>query len=190
MHESLERRAMVSGRRDKSTPRPRWHMVGHLQRNKIKLVIPWVELIHSVDSLRLAEDLHEQAQKVGKVVDILLQVNTSGERTKFGIAVGAAPHLAEHLMAWPGIRLRGLMTMAPLDATPAELRLAFERLYDVFADMRTEAIVGPDFNELSMGMSNDYETAIECGATIVRIGSALFEGLTSSQIPEEPDDTD
>ncbi|MBN2561487.1 MAG: YggS family pyridoxal phosphate-dependent enzyme [Phycisphaerae bacterium] len=161
--------------------RPRWHMVGHLQRNKVKLVLPWVELIHSVDSLRLPEDIHIQATKVGRVVDILLQVNTSGERSKFGVAVGAVTHLAEHFASWSGIRLCGLMTMGPLGGTPYEVRLSFDRLRDVFEEVRGERYVGDGFRELSMGMSGDFEIAVEAGATIVRIGSALFEGLTSPE---------
>ncbi len=186
IHEFFERKSVLGGRREGGSPRPRWHMVGHLQRNKVKLVVPWAELIHSVDSLRLAEDLHQQAAKLGRVVDILLQVNTSGERSKFGVAVGAAPHLAEHMAEWPGVRLCGLMTMAPIESKPQELRLAFERLRDIFEDMRGEHALGPHFKELSMGMSNDFETAIECGATLVRIGSLLFEGLTSGvQTPDE-----
>jgi pyridoxal phosphate enzyme (YggS family) len=184
IHEFFERKSVLGGRRD--AVRPRWHMVGHLQRNKVKLVVPWAELVHSVDSLRLAEDLHQQAEKLGRVVDILLQVNTSGERSKFGVAVGAAPHLAEHITEWPGVRLCGLMTMAPLDSKPQELRLAFERLRDVFEDMRGEHPLGPHFKELSMGMSNDFEVAIECGATMVRIGSLLFDGMTSGiPMPDE-----
>lgn len=180
IHESIERRSVLSGRRDGPTPRPRWHMVGHLQRNKVKLVVPWIELIHSLDSLRLAEDLHEQATKVGRVVDYLLQVNTTAEKSKYGVAVGAVPHLAEHFKEWHGIRMCGLMTMAPADATPMELRLYFDRLRDVFEDLRGEGLVGPHFTELSMGMSSDFETAVEAGATLVRIGSALFAGLSES----------
>lgn len=180
IHESLERRSVLSGRRDTTAGRPRWHMVGHLQRNKVKLVLPWVEMIHSVDSLRLAEDIHLEAKKVGRVVDFLLQVNTSGERSKFGVAVGAVSHLAAHFTEWDGIRLCGFMTMAPLGATPMELRLYFERLKDIFEDMRGEYRGREYFKELSMGMSHDFELAIEAGATMVRIGRALFEGLTGA----------
>jgi len=185
IHESMERKSVLSGRREGGAGptgfvRPRWHMIGHLQRNKVKLVLPWVELIHSVDSLRLAEDLHQEATKLGRVVDFLLQVNTSAEKSKFGVAVGAVSHLAEHFASWSGIRLCGLMTMAPIDANPTTLRLYFERLRDVFEDLRAERLVGPAFQELSMGMSHDFETAIEAGATMVRIGSALFEGLGTS----------
>lgn len=181
LQEFIERRNVLASRAQQ-TFRPRWHMVGHLQRNKVKLVVPWVELIHSVDSLRLAEDLHKQAAKVGRVVDILLQVNTSAEKSKFGVAVGAVTHLAEHFAAWPGIRLCGLMTMGPLGGTPQEVRLCFDRLRDVFDDMQGERHVGSHFKELSMGMSSDFEIAIEAGATMVRIGNALFEGLTSTTV--------
>jgi pyridoxal phosphate enzyme (YggS family) len=150
--------------------------------------VPWAELIHSVDSLRLAEDLHQQAEKVGKVMDILLQVNTSGEKSKFGVAVGAAPHLVEHLAAWPGIRLRGLMTMAPLGVPEHETRLSFERLRDVFDDMKADRGIGADFNELSMGMSEDFEMAIEAGATMIRVGTALFDGLARLTVEEDDED--
>ncbi len=190
IHELYERRSGLAGRRDCGVVRPRWHMVGHLQRNKVKLVVPWVELIHSVDSLRLAEDLHKQAERLGRVVDILLQVNTSAERTKFGVAVGAVTHLIEHIDMWSGIRFCGLMTMGPLGAAAGETRLCFERLRDILEDLRAERKVGPHFKELSMGMSGDYPLAIECGATMVRVGSALFEGLTSrteADLPEEDD---
>lgn len=188
MHEFFERKSVLGGRKDGPLVRPRWHMVGHLQRNKVKLVVPWAELTHSVDSLRLAEDLHQQAVKLGRVADILLQVNTSGERSKFGVAVGAAPHLAEHLAEWPGIRLCGLMTMAPLDAPATEIRLAFDRLRDIFEDMRGDRHVGPEFKHLSMGMSHDFESAIEAGATMVRIGSLLFEGLPSTTAIREDEE--
>jgi len=188
MHEFLERRSVLAGR-SAAPMRPRWHMVGHLQRNKVKLVVPWAELVHSVESLRLAEDLHLQSAKCGKVLDILLQVNTSGEKSKFGIAVGAVPHLVEHLEAWPNIRLCGLMTMAPLEASPLELRLCFERLRDVFEDMRGDKRLGRHFRELSMGMSNDFEAAIEAGSTMIRIGSVLFEGLISAA-PPHPEEAD
>jgi pyridoxal phosphate enzyme (YggS family) len=187
IQEFIERRSVLAGKKD-AAMRPRWHMIGHLQRNKVKLVVPWAELVHSVDSLRLAEDIHQQAEKVGKVVDILLQVNTSGEKSKFGIAVGAIPHLIEHLVTWPGIRLCGLMTMAPLQSTPAELRLYFDRLKDVFDDIRGDRRLGPYFKELSMGMSGDYQLAIECGATMVRLGSILFEGLMTQ--PTHDDESD
>lgn len=155
---------------------PRWHMVGHLQRNKVRVLAPWVDVIHSLDSLRLAEEISEEASKVARVISVLIEVNVSGEKSKFGIAVGAVPHLAENIRALPGIEVIGLMTMAPQAEEPEEARPHFARLREVFEDMRSERILGPEFREMSMGMSNDFEIAIEEGATMVRIGTALFEG--------------
>jgi len=189
LHEFIERRITLAGRGEKTLPMPRWHMIGHLQRNKVKLILPWSEMTHSVDSLRLAEELHQHAVRLGRVANILLEVNVSDERSKFGVAVGAAPHLAEQFAAWNGIRLCGLMTMLPADATPNEQRLFFDRLRDVFDDMVTEKVVGPEFRHLSMGMTNDFEAAIASGATILRIGTALFDGLMSAHTAQ-PEDSD
>jgi PLP dependent protein len=173
--EQLNRRRTID--RKETPSNPRWHMIGHLQRNKVRLLLPWVEMVHSLDSLRLAEEISEHAVRAEKVVPCLIEVNVSGERAKFGIAVGAVPHLAEHIRSLPGIRVIGLMTMAPFAEDPEESRQPFARLREVFEDVRSEAVVGPEFRELSMGMSNDFEIAIEEGATMVRIGSALFEGV-------------
>jgi hypothetical protein len=179
LHEFVTRRQRLGGTTERPGPRPRWHMIGHLQRNKVKLILPWVEVIHSVDSLRLAEEIEKTAERLGRPVEALLQVNTSGERSKSGVAVGAVPHVAEHLAPMKHVRLRGLMTMAPIDAAPDDVRLYFDRLREVFEDVRAEGVVGREFDQLSMGMSRDYPIAIEAGATMVRLGHALFEGLTS-----------
>lgn len=159
---------------------PRWHMVGHLQRNKVRAVLPWAHMIHSLDSLRLAEEISAQAVKLGRPASVLLQVNASGEKSKFGVAVGAATHLAEQIVTLPGLRLLGLMTMAPLVEQPEKVRPVFQRTRELFEEMRGERIVGPEFVHLSMGMSNDYVVAVQEGATMVRIGTALFEGLAST----------
>lgn len=155
---------------------PTWHMVGHLQRNKVRALLPWVDMIHSLDSLRLAEEVSDEAVKIHRVLPVLIEVNVSGEKSKYGIAVGAVPHLAENIRSLPGIQVIGLMTMAPQSDDPEEARPHFARLREVFEDMRTERILGPEFREMSMGMSNDFEIAIEEGATMVRVGTALFEG--------------
>ena len=155
--------------------RPRWHMIGHLQRNKVKNVLPVAHLIHSVDTLRLAEEIDHRAQQIDKLADILLQVNCSLEPQKFGVAVGAAASLAEQICTLKNIRLLGLMTMAPLVDDPEKARPAFVRLRELFEEMRSEKIGGNDFRHLSMGMTQDYQVAIEEGATIVRIGTALFQ---------------
>jgi pyridoxal phosphate enzyme (YggS family) len=151
-------------------------MIGHLQRNKVRQVLPIVSLIHSVDTLRLAEEINASAPKLGLCPRILLQVNTSDEPQKYGVQVGAATHLAEQIETLPNLKLVGLMTMAPLTHDKDLIRASFVRARELFIEMRGERIVGPEFTELSMGMSSDYEVAIEEGATILRIGSAIFAG--------------
>ncbi|MCL2330356.1 MAG: YggS family pyridoxal phosphate-dependent enzyme, partial [Phycisphaerae bacterium] len=176
IREHLGRRRVMDRNREPVPADPRWHMVGHVQRNKVRAMLPWVDVVHSLDSLRLAEEISEEAVKTHRTVPVLMEVNVSGERSKFGIAVGAAAHLAENLRSLPGLSIIGLMTMAPL-IDPAETRPYFARLREVFEDMRSERVVGPEFRELSMGMSNDFEVAIEEGSTMVRIGSTLFENI-------------
>jgi pyridoxal phosphate enzyme (YggS family) len=175
IREHLGRRRVIE--RDRVPAEPHWHMIGHLQRNKVRALLPWVEMIHSVDSLRLAEEISDEAVRISRVMPVLIEVNVSGEKSKYGIAVGAVPHLAENIRTLPGLRVVGLMTMAPMVEDPEEVRQHFARLHEVFEDMRSERVVGPEFRELSMGMSNDFEIAIEEGATMVRVGSALFEGM-------------
>ena len=150
-------------------------MIGHLQRNKVRKCIEVASVIHSVDSLRLAEELSELAVKMEKQVDIMLQVNCSAEGQKYGCAVGAALHMGELITTLPNINLVGLMTMGPVGADPTETRNAFTRLQELFEEMRKDKIGGEKFCELSMGMTHDYVIAVEQGATILRIGSALFE---------------
>jgi len=154
----------------------RWHMIGHLQRNKVRHILHKVFLIHSVDTLRLAEEINDDAAKLGTRAPILLQVNASNEPQKYGVPVGAATHLAEQIETLPNVELKGLMTMAPLTLNKDIVRGCFAGARELFMEMRGEKIVGPQFAELSMGMSSDYEVAIEEGATILRIGSAIFAG--------------
>lgn len=162
-------------RRRNDLPKPvRWHMIGHLQRNKVKGVLEWAAMVHSVDSLRLAEEISHKAQQMHRTVDVLLQVNCSQESQKFGCAVGASEHLAEMIATLPRVRLAGLMTMGPLTEDKEASRAAFHRLHELFEDMKKNRIGGDSFRHLSMGMSNDYRQAVEEGATIVRIGTALF----------------
>jgi len=162
---------------------PRWHLVGHLQRNKVKLVLPWTHLIHSVDSLRLAEEIDAQSRKLATVTPILLQVNAANEPQKSGVVVAAATHLAEQLRTLPNLRLCGLMAMGPLTTDEKLIRHAFARTRELFDEIVHERIGGPEFTELSLGMSQDFEYAIEVGATLVRIGSALFEGIEQTIEP-------
>ncbi len=154
----------------------KWHMIGHLQRNKVRQVLPIISLIHSVDTLRLAEEINAGAKKLNLRPKVLLQVNTSNEPQKYGVPVGAASHLAEQLETLPNIELVGLMTMGPLTFDKNAVRSCFSRAAELFQEMRGEKVVGPQFTELSMGMSSDYEIAVEEGATILRIGSAIFAG--------------
>lgn len=171
---------------DESIPaRLRWHMVGHLQRNKVKQILPLASLIHSVDSLRLAEELDTQAGKLGKRQAVLLQVNASEEAQKHGVAVGAAVHLAEQIDTMPNLALVGLMTMGPLDGTPVQIQSAFSRTREIFEEMKWHKLGGNNLRYLSMGMSDDFELAIAEGSTMVRIGSAIFGGKPEGYVEEE-----
>jgi hypothetical protein len=148
----------------------RWHLIGHLQRNKVKQLDPFT-LVHSVDSARLADAVHAHGIARGRAVDALLQLNVSGETTKGGFAADELRPEAERLTTLPGIVVRGVMTMAPFDAPESVLRAVFagaRAARDVLAE------VGHPATELSMGMSNDYEIAVEEGATMVRLGTLLF----------------
>ena len=179
LEEFLGRKKTLAGAAPRSSlddlpEKVRWHMIGHLQRNKVKQVLPLVGLIHSVDSLRLAEEIHNYAARVDTVVDILIQVNATSEPTKSGVAGPAVIHLAEQIDTMMHLRLRGLMTMGPNTDNPEDARPAFARTADILSDIRKDKIGGPDCNVLSMGMSGDLEVAIEEGANVLRIGRALF----------------
>lgn len=155
-------------------PRARWHMIGHLQRNKARKCVEVSRLIHSVDSLRLVDEIHSVAFKLDKEVELLVQVNCTGEKQKYGCAVAAAEHLAEQIDSLIHLKVRGLMAMGPTSMDPGETRATFERTKELFDEMVKLELCDGRFNILSMGMSNDYETAIECGANMVRIGSGIF----------------
>jgi hypothetical protein len=177
--QQLAQRAEMVGaylqRRRNGLPAPlRWHMIGHLQRNKVRHVLDVADVIHSVDSLRLAEELNTRAERAGRKVDIFLQVNCSQEPQKSGVAVGAATHLAELICTLKSVRLLGLMTMAPLTDDPEQARPSFARLRELYEEMRRDKIGGDALRHLSMGMSQDYTVAVEEGATVLRIGTALF----------------
>ena len=162
-------------RRRNPLPSPvEWHMIGHLQRNKVKAALEVSDNIHSIDSLRLAEEINERSERMGRKTSVFLQVNCSEEDQKYGCAMGAALHLGELMAQMNHIDFVGLMTMGPMDGDPEKTRNAFIRLRELFDEMLHENIVGKNFRHLSMGMSGDYELAVENGATIVRIGSALF----------------
>ncbi len=191
VQELIKRAAMIRewiGRRAwdstaASLTAPRWHMIGHLQRNKVRAVLPWVDMIHSVDSLRLAEELDAESGKLARRTPILLEVNAADEPSKTGVAVAATTHLAEQVSSLKHLELRGLMAMAPLTQDVSVIRHTFQRVRELFDEVVGERLCGPAFTELSLGMSNDFEYGIEFGATYVRIGSALFEGIELAPEP-------
>jgi pyridoxal phosphate enzyme (YggS family) len=178
VNEFLQRRQTHGDEKDPASPpkRLRWHMIGHLQRNKVKQLLPLIHCVHSIDSLRLAEEIDVIAEKLGLRVPVMMQINASEEPQKFGVAVGAALHLGEQIATMPGLQLVGLMTMAELTDEEPAIRNAFRRTREVFEEMKWQKIGGAGFRHLSMGMSNDYTIGIEEGSTMVRIGSALFGG--------------
>ena len=151
-----------------------WHMIGHLQTNKVKYIADKVTLIHSVDSLRLAETIEKEAVKHNRIVDILLEVNVAEEESKFGIKTSEVLALAENVVQLPHIRLRGLMTIAPFVENPEKNRAIFANLHDLYVDIKEKNIDNGTVSILSMGMTNDYEVAIEEGATMVRVGTGIF----------------
>jgi pyridoxal phosphate enzyme (YggS family) len=164
---------------EKAAEKPVWHFVGHLQTNKAKYVTQLFDMVHSVDSLRVAEALEEACEKQGReCLDVLLQVNVSGEASKFGME----PEEAESVLAAAAVRLRrlrirGLMTMAPFELEPEETRPVFRALRELRDRLSSLGLSGVRLEDLSMGMTNDFEVAIEEGATLIRIGTAVFEGF-------------
>jgi len=156
--------------------RARWHMIGHLQTNKARVAVELFELIHSVDSVKLAADLNKWAERVGKTQAVLLEINVSGEPSKFGIKPEDLNAMLDPIVALPRLEVRGLMTLAPFAEDAEKARPYFRRLREL------RDAVG--LRELSMGMSNDFEIAVEEGATIVRVGTAIF-GERKHNEPEE-----
>ncbi len=167
----------------------RWHFIGHLQRNKCRRVLPLTRIIHTLDSLRLAEEIQEIAEKRNQVIEVLLQINISRERQKTGIAPAAVGYLLEQLETMSCVKPRGMMCMAPMCENPEDSRVVFTRCNELFEEMQLDPHCGNAFSILSMGMSSDFEVAIECGANIVRVGSAIFSDNQTPAIPATPCDT-
>lgn len=159
----------------------RWQLIGHLQRNKVARVLPLVERIHSVDSVRLLQSLDQEAGRLGRSIPVFLEVNASGEERKQGFTPEEVPALVPVIKGLGQIQIKGLMTMAPL-VEPQKCRATFARLRDLRDQLASYLAPPHDMTELSMGMSNDFEVAVEEGATFLRLGSVLFEG-----IPHDPD---
>lgn len=160
----------------------KWHLIGHLQTNKVKYIIDKVSLIHSVDSIKLMDEIERQAQKHNIIMDILIQVNISGEESKSGIRPEELNLLLSHAGELNHIKVKGLMTIAPKTDNPEENILHFDNMRQLFVDTSKNICDNVNMQYLSMGMSGDYETAIECGANMVRIGSAVFGARDYSKI--------
>ena len=152
----------------------RWHMIGHLQRNKVKYIVGQVALIHSVDSYRLAEEINIQAKKKNIIVPILVEVNIAHEEPKFGISEEDAIQLVEEIAELENVRIKGLMTIAPYVENAEDNRLYFRKIKDLSVDIAAKNIDNVSMEILSMGMTGDYEVAIEEGATMVRVGTGIF----------------
>jgi len=154
----------------------RWHMIGHLQTNKVKYIIDKVDLIHSVDSIRLAEEINKRAGQHNKIMDILVQVSPAMEESKFGVATEDAQNLIESILeSCPNVRIKGLMCMAPFEENPEDTAIYFAKvksLYDEYIKEKKHERL--DFSILSMGMSHDFEVAINEGSNLIRIGTAIF----------------
>ena len=155
-------------------PDVKWHMIGHLQTNKVKYIIDKVKLIHSVESLKLAEEINKQAKKHELVMDILVEINMAKEESKYGIMPEDAPAFIESLSSLENIRVRGLMTVAPNVENGEENRVYFRNMKKLLVDINAKNINNINMDVLSMGMTGDYITAVEEGATIVRVGTGIF----------------
>lgn len=151
-----------------------WHMIGHLQRNKVKYIVDKAYLIHSVDSLRLAEQINSEAEKKNVICNILIEVNIAGEESKFGVAKDEVKPLLEAIKDLKHVHVKGLMTIAPFVDDAEDNRKYFREMHKLFIDMRQENTDNVSMEVLSMGMTGDYQVAIEEGATMVRVGTGIF----------------
>ena len=151
-----------------------WNMIGHLQKNKVKYIVGRAELIHSVDSLDLAQKIQSEAAKKNAVANILLEVNVSGEESKFGIRPEQLEDLVRQIAVLPNVHIKGLMTVAPFTEDPEENRQYFRNLRNLAVDIKSKNIDNVTMSVLSMGMTGDYMVAIEEGATMVRVGTGIF----------------
>jgi pyridoxal phosphate enzyme (YggS family) len=151
-----------------------WHLIGHLQTNKVKYIVDKITMVHSLDRIRLAKELQKRGSGLGKVIDVLVQVNISGEKTKGGVSKEEVFDFIREVSKFENLKVKGLMTIAPLVENPEDVRFVFRELRNLLIDIELENINNIDMKYLSMGMSNDFEVAIEEGANIIRIGTAIF----------------
>lgn len=159
---------------EKVSTKVNWHLIGHLQTNKVKYIVDKACLIHSVDSLKLAKEIDKEAKKKDVIVDILIQVNVANEDTKFGLETDEVLTLINEVSMLNNVKIKGLMTIAPFVENPEENRVYFRQLKQLLLDIKSKNIDNVDMSILSMGMTNDYEVAIEEGATMVRVGTGIF----------------
>ena len=152
----------------------KWHMIGHLQRNKVKYIIDKVSMIHSVDSVRLAEAIEKEAAKKDICMPVLIELNVAGEESKFGLSVEEVLPFLEEISSYEHLQVKGLMTIAPFVANPEENREVFQKLKKLSVDIAAKNINNVNMSVLSMGMTNDYQVAVEEGATMVRVGTGIF----------------
>lgn len=152
----------------------RWHMIGHLQKNKVRQIIDKVTLIHSVDSVELAAQIEKEAAKRALTMDILLEVNVAGEASKYGFTAEEVPEAVRQISNFPHIRMKGLMTIAPFVENPELNRDVFKKLYQLCVDINRKSIDNMSMRVLSMGMTGDYQVAVEEGATMIRVGTGIF----------------
>lgn len=176
--EWFEARAAAAG--EAHPARPRWHMIGHLQRNKVKTLLRCCRVIHALDSVRLIEEIQAQAARANVQVEGLIELNLAGDPSKTGAPPEQVRTLVQAAAGCANLRLTGLMTMAPYFDDPEQARPCFSRLRETLRELRDTGLVSAGCDQLSMGMSNDFAVAVEEGATIVRIGSRLFEGIERS----------
>ncbi len=174
-----ENRALELADKYQALPKDiRWHMIGHLQRNKVKYLVGKVHLIHSVDSLRLAQELQREAEKKQVQVNILVEVNVAGEKSKFGGSLEDTLQLVREIALLPSVHIKGLMTVAPYVQDQEENRRIFAGLKQLAVDIERKSIDNVSMNVLSMGMTGDYRVAVEEGATYVRVGTGIFGDRT------------
>ncbi|NCC43839.1 MAG: YggS family pyridoxal phosphate-dependent enzyme [Clostridia bacterium] len=151
-----------------------WHLIGHLQRNKVKYIADKAALIHSVDSLKLAQTIDQEGKKHNRIVPVLIEVNVAGEESKFGVSVEETIGLIEEVSKLPNVQIKGLMTIAPFVENPEENRTIFRKLKQLSVDIKGKNMNNVYMDILSMGMTNDYQVAVEEGATMVRVGTGIF----------------
>ncbi len=160
--------------------RVRWHFIGHLQTNKVRFIADYIHLIHSVDNDRVAEEIQRRADKVDRTIDVLVEVHTTDEATKFGVLPEKTLEFIKRISAFNRVRVQGLMTMGPFSDDPEDSRPSFQQLADLGRRITKEGIENVAMQHLSMGMSHDFEVALEEGATIVRIGTRVFGERTKA----------